>query len=399
MNKDNQFRSSSFFMAEGDILHILINEESYSGSPISIVLDGVETKDVVPGAVVALEATDIISTGFKAHWQLKENCDGYYFNLATDADMTPHVAGFDNLDVGNINELVVTGLTDGVTYYYQISAYNDIGEGAESNVITVGIPAVYVTDIDGNLYTTVIIGTQEWMVQNLRTFTYADGTPIPNLPINADWIAEDGSTGHDGAYCWYNNEDPLDPSADTSIFDYGALYNQHAVDNIHGLAPTGWRVPSDADILVLRTYIGGDTLGGGKLKEVGLTHWDTPNEGATDTYGFKALPAGARVLNGDFYELFTVSVFWLSDMGDQIQMKFNSASLDSYVGYEPNFGFSVRCMRDLTVGTTYVIFTDGITTFRKGVRDHALVVDVALTVLAFSGVEGVDWENVRTVEL
>jgi uncharacterized protein (TIGR02145 family) len=387
MNKDNIFKSSEFYMAKNDILHILIESEV---GDVSIVLGGQESVSLVPGAVVALDASDIISGGFTANWQLIENADGYYFNLATDPDMTPHISGYDNCDVGNVDHVHITGLTDGKTYYYQLSAYNDIGEGAESNIITTPLPAVTVTDIDGNVYDTVIIGTQEWLVQNLRTTKYADGTPIPNLPIAGAWIAD-----VTGAYCWYNNDV-------ANKEEYGALYNWYAVDNAHGLAPTGWRVPSEADVNTLLTTIA--PLSNDDLKEIGLTHWMTPNTGATDTFGFSSRGAGQRSAGGVFASLGIYFRIWESDEYDATQGE--ECILGSYFGGNGTFeqankagGNSVRCMRDLTVGTTYVSYSDGVDTFRKGVRDHALVVDVALTALAFGGVEGVDWENIKTAEI
>lgn len=57
-----------------------------------------------------------------------------------------------------------------------------------------------VTDINGNIYNTIKIGTQIWMLENLRTTSYSDGTPINNLSNTADWIATT-----DGAYCNFNN--------------------------------------------------------------------------------------------------------------------------------------------------------------------------------------------------
>jgi uncharacterized protein (TIGR02145 family) len=253
-----------------------------------------------------------------------------------------------------------------------------------------------VADIDGNLYTTVIIGTQEWMVQNLKTTKYADGTPIPNLIINGAWLADTT-----GAYCWYNNEDPLDPSADTSIFDYGCLYNWYAVDNAHGLAPTGWRIPNEVDWLALITYLGGWAIAGGKLKEIGTTHWTVPNAGATDEYGFKFLPAGNRDNVGNFGTINNDGAVWSSDAhyGDAYYHNADYAEIYFTLGsltYKKT-GFSVRCMRDITVGTTYVSYTDGVDTYRKGVRSHAFVIDVVLTPLGFSGIKGIDWENIKTV--
>ena len=139
-----------------------------------------------------------------------------------------------------------------------------------------------VTDIDGNVYKTVVIGTQTWLAENLRTTKYNDGTQIPNVTAKSQW---DNLTTD--AYCWYNN----DPA--TYKATYGALYNWYAV-NTGKLCPTGWHVPSDAEWTTLTDFLGGEGYAGGKLKEKGTAHWVNPNVDATDEYGIKALPAGDR---------------------------------------------------------------------------------------------------------
>ena len=82
---------------------------------------------------------------------------------------------------------------------------------------------------------------------------------------------------------------------------YGYLYNQYAVDDVRNISANGWVVPSNSDISELSTYLGGDGVSGGKLKEVGLTYWNSPNTGATDEVNFKGRGAGKRVdLSGSF---------------------------------------------------------------------------------------------------
>jgi len=201
-----------------------------------------------------------------------------------------------------------------------------------------------VTDIDGNIYHTIIIGTQQWLVENLHTTRYMDGTAIPNLTLNADWIAEDGTPGHDGAYCWYNNDA-------VTYADFGCLYNWYAVDNAHGLAPVGWRIPSTADFNTLVAYLGGGVVAGGKLKETGLLHWLTPNTGATDGYGFSALGGGDRYTDGIFQLITEHGNFWttsdIAPVGNKESryISYNSAYI-SVASSSVRRGFSVRCMRD-----------------------------------------------------
>ena len=174
-------------MSAGDVLHMELIDES--GAIGDIILVGDDTL-AAPNPVIALPATNVTSSGFTANWTFTENADGYYFNLATDPDMTPHIGGYDNLDVGNVNHVVITGLTSGVTYYYQVSAYNDVGEGIESNIITTLITsALPLVDLDSNNYTTIVIGNQEWIVENLKVTKYADGSAIPNITADGSATA------------------------------------------------------------------------------------------------------------------------------------------------------------------------------------------------------------------
>lgn len=201
----------------------------------------------------------------------------------------------------------------------------------------------YVYDIDGNVYHYVKIGNQEWMVENFKSTKYADGTAIPNLTLNADWNAEDGTVGHDGAYCWYDNDI-------TNKEDYGAMYNWYARVNAHGLAPTKWRVASETDWNTLISFLGGDGIAGGKLKEIGLSHWTTPNLDATDEYGFKLLPGGERHPTGVFYNINNYAFMGCStefDASDAYWYNMGYNWSNVFKNYESKkSGFSVRMMRD-----------------------------------------------------
>src|SRR5674476_633708 len=115
-----------------------------------------------------------------------------------------------------------------------------------------------VTDIEGNVYHTVKIGTQTWMVENLKTTKYKDGTAIPLVTDNKVWINLPTP-----AYCWYDND------ATTYKNTYGALYNWYAV-NTGKLAPTGWHIPTDAEWTTLQNYVGGELVAGDKMKATTL---------------------------------------------------------------------------------------------------------------------------------
>ena len=215
----------------------------------------------------------------------------------------------------------MTGLTDGTTYYVRAYATNAIGT-SYGNQLTL---LTKVADNDGNTYNTVKIGNQVWMAQNLATTKYNDNSSIPNLTLAAAWIAENGTAGHNGAYCWYNNDGttykPL----------YGAIYNWYAV-NTGNLCPTGWHVPSDEEYQTLELFLGmapGTNPGqvgawedrgtdqGTQMKNT--TGWSTglPNLNGTNTSGFSALPGGYRFgVDGSFQSLGQVSYWWASDQVD-----------------------------------------------------------------------------------
>jgi len=221
--------------------------------------------------------------------------------------------------------------------YPTIKAYVDTLNAERIDLNVVNPSTSTYADYDGNIYTTIIIGNQEWMIENLRTTHYNDGTEILNLVDIGDWAIDTN-----GAYCWYNNNI-------TYKTPYGALYNWNVVNNIHGLAPIGWRIPTLSDFNTLISSIGGNTIAGGKLKESGLIHWNTPNTDATNEYGFVALPGGERS-DAAFDNLGDMSGIWTStnwgiDSGYMCQLSKSSGSATMSVWFQL-YGLSVRCMRD-----------------------------------------------------
>jgi uncharacterized protein (TIGR02145 family) len=195
-----------------------------------------------------------------------------------------------------------------------------------------------IKDIDGNVYTSVTIGTQSWMVENLKVTSYNDGSQILNIINNSEWV---NSTT--GAYCWYNNDATINKDI------YGALYNWYAV-NTGKLCPSGWHVPSADEWDNLIIYLGGESGAGGKLKETGITHWLSPNTGATNETGFTALPSGHRNNFGDYSYLGSVGIWWSpndynSNSIYAYQMPYNSSALVKYLDWK-YMGFSVRCLRN-----------------------------------------------------
>lgn len=197
-----------------------------------------------------------------------------------------------------------------------------------------------VTDIDGNIYKTVTIGTQVWMAENLKTTKYRNGDPISNVTGPVTW---DNLTT--GALCDYNN-------SQNSTAKFGKLYNWYSVSDIRNIAPNGWKVPSSSDWETLTTYLGGENIAGGKLKEKGVTNWISPNLGATNSTGFTALPSGGRVDNGVYSEVGESTSWWASDVfskPSEYAFSIYILSNTEEIGrtfVNRYYGFSVRCIKE-----------------------------------------------------
>jgi uncharacterized protein (TIGR02145 family) len=191
-----------------------------------------------------------------------------------------------------------------------------------------------VSDIDGNSYATIPIGTQVWMAENLKVVHYRNGDAIPNVTDANAW--NNLSTG---AYCWYNNNL-------TNKNIYGGLYNWYSITDSRGIAPPGWHVPTQIEWQTLVNFLGNDTQAGGQMKEAGTAHWLSPNTGATNESGFTALPGGSQ----SFTDLHYIGNWW-----SVTEYDLTSADI-LYIGYngagtsggssQKTCGFSVRCVRD-----------------------------------------------------
>jgi uncharacterized protein (TIGR02145 family) len=233
---------------------------------------------------------------------------------------------------------IITGLTANTTYYERAYATNSAGTGYGS-VVSFTTPGT-VTDIDGNVYNTVVIGTQVWMVENLKTTRYRNGDPIQNITDSTQWNIYLTT----GAYCNYHNNVSY---ANT----YGCLYNWYAVSDSRNIAPTGWHVPTNAEWTTLTNFLGGYTVAGGKLKEAGTMHWASPNTNATNETGFTALPGGYREGFYGTFELITNYLYsWSSTEVNAsnawfVLMGYNFGNMTEGI-YDKIFGFSVRCIKD-----------------------------------------------------
>ena len=272
----------------------------------------------------------------------------------------------DGIGTGSFTSSII-GLTASTLYYVRAYATNSVGTGyGDTQLFTTASSSNTVTDIDGNVYQTVTIGTQVWMAENLKATHYRNGDAIPIVTDGATWI---GLTT--GAYCHYGNDM-------NNVATYGRLYNWHAVVDSRSIAPPGWHVASDAEWKQLEMYLGMSQTGadqtgwrgtdeGGKLKETGTTHWLSPNAGATNESGFSGLPGGYRYLGGQYYDVGSHAVYWSStEAGSGFAWCRNlsnaSSGVHRYDGGKED-GFSVRCVKDPTVtdidGNVYQTVTIG----------------------------------------
>jgi uncharacterized protein (TIGR02145 family) len=215
---------------------------------------------------------------------------------------------------------------------------------------------VQLQDADGTIYKTIIIGSQTWMAENLKTTRYNDGTVISNLSDDSMW-----SNTKNGAQCIYNNSKNLD-----TLNNYGRLYNWYAV-NSGKLAPKGWHIPSEAEWAVLETYLISNgynydgTLKNNKIAKsladtLGWTVFDSLNtighidinQKINNKSGFSAHPGGIRDLNGNFNSIGEAGNWWSStndNWANTFSLYFYDVGLLNYGG-DNNAGLSVRCVKD-----------------------------------------------------
>jgi uncharacterized protein (TIGR02145 family) len=196
-----------------------------------------------------------------------------------------------------------------------------------------------ITDIEGHVYNTIGIGSQIWMIENLRTTLLNDGTQIPLVSNDSLWnrIISPG-------YCWYKND------STTFGIAYGTLYNFHTVAS-GLLCPVGWHVPDKSEWETLTAFLGGDDIAGGKLKDYYSSYWQGPNYCIVNNFGFNALPGGKRLsITGRFDESGLRGYWWTSSSMDghfaiSKSMSNLSLKLDNLASGK-NEGFNIRCIKD-----------------------------------------------------
>jgi uncharacterized protein (TIGR02145 family) len=216
-----------------------------------------------------------------------------------------------------LSRLSILYLTILIIFIFQSNSCSD----DKTNTIPYSI-----TDIDGNIYHSVIIGSQVWLIENLKVTHYRNGDPIQTT---------------------HNYDYDLTPS-NSQIF--GRLYNWYAVTDSRKLCPPGWHIPTDAEWKTLINYLGGDSIAGGKLKARDTVFWKSPNTGATNESGFNALPGGYCYNAGEFSLIFYSAAFWSSTeiSSGNAWNRYLAYDLKNIYRYNASkySGFSVRCLKD-----------------------------------------------------
>ena len=229
---------------------------------------------------------------------------------------------------------------------------NDLSAGSKEAIpggIIVFIPPTpwacgdtLVDSRDSNEYSTVLIGTQCWMKENLAY--------LPIVHNNSESLSQGSNSLPSYGVYGYNGSDVPTAKATYNYSTYGVLYNWYAVSQA-SICPTNWHVSSHAEWTTLATYLGGKSIAGGKMKETGTTHWTSPNTGADNSSVFTALPAGERFTNGTFNVLRNNAYFWSSsayydtDYSWLWILKYNNIEAGNGMT-DRDCGCSIRCIKD-----------------------------------------------------
>ena len=232
----------------------------------------------------------------------------------------------------------ITGLSNLTTYYVTAYATNEKG-----TVYSTDVKQFIADFICGNAvphggknYQTVQIGTQCWFKENLNI-----GTKINSSQEQTD-------NGIIEKYCY--NDDESNCTTYGGLYQWDEMMQYVTTKGAKGICPDGWHLPTDAEWTMLTTKLGGESVAGGKMKEIGTVHWFSPNTGATNSSGFTALPGGSRGSIGSFTNLASSANSWSSLQLDTASSWSRSLTYD-YEGVNRSYdtkeyGFSARCTKD-----------------------------------------------------
>lgn len=305
----------------------------------------------ITGTLASLGDKDL--NGFGICWDVSENpdCEGSALELGLP------------LTAGEFSA-TVSGLSASTRYYFRAFAVlNAQTEYSQEKAFTTRPAAEdMVMDAEGNIYPVVQIGDQIWMAANLKSTMYSDKTPIPYVEDHMEWFH---FTRESLGFSWYDN-------VLTHGYAYGGLYTWAAAtraydgistieEGVQGVCPDGWHLPGDGEWKQLEMHLGMSQEAadakkwrgldqGGKLKQTGTEYWKNPNVGATDEFGFNALPGGYRHGSADFEEVYQTTRFWTSTQNGYGYVWYRQLDYDTAAVYRDFSGVyrghSVRCVKD-----------------------------------------------------
>jgi uncharacterized protein (TIGR02145 family) len=293
---------------------ILTGEKIFEIFDTTMILNGIE-----------------LTEGLEGKWQVIQSSDAYWLS-----------------DSSNNECEFIGSLLGNYTLRWTVS------NGEEEKSEDIQIKIIGFTDSRDDIeYRAIKIGNQIWMAENLECISYQNGDPIIDGSTVGDYSNENNPK------YWFAYNDDV-----ANINTYGRLYTWYAVADSRGISPKGWHVPNDSEWNLLQFAMGMDfsqldsvcnenNLIGSRLKEVGTTHWNLPNLGATDEYHFKALPAGyRRRFDKNFEFKGEYACFWTTTSSElnyenawYRHLYFDKENICRSNNYK-NYGFSVRCVKN-----------------------------------------------------
>jgi uncharacterized protein (TIGR02145 family) len=322
-----------------------------NSAELNMKLNKTDTASLSNRIYAKLNKTDTASLSDRINAKLNSTVFPYYPGLQKGHIMYWNGSNWVNLNPGTAGQVLkMSSASEPVPVW---------GTDATASTTAFSPCGTTITDIDGNVYNTVLIGSQCWTKENLRVRRYNNGTAI-------QFNATGGSGGSSstwqnltiGAHTIYANDSTATPS---NLTKYGYLYNWYAAKGISttgtiastdtlNICPTGWHVPTDAEWATLTTELGGESVAGGKMRSTGYAYWNFPNSDATNVSGFSALPGSFRDSDGGFRFIGNYAYF-LSTTQSTSNNAWNR-NLNTYNGnvgrdnYNKSVGASVRCIRD-----------------------------------------------------
>jgi len=229
----------------------------------------------------------------------------------------------------------ISSLLPNTTYYIRAFATNNLGTRYSNQLLE--NTSLIATDLDGNMYPGIKIGTQTWLSKNLNVTKYQNNDSIEQVISSSTWL-----NLMEGAWSYSDNSSSYGGT-------YGKLYNWFAATDQRKICPIGWKIPSDADWTILTDFLGGLDVAGGKLKSTGISIWQIPNNWANNLSYCSGLPGGYRDESGQFLGLGYYGLWWSSTsdgpnaLSRYVYNEFNYASKDSSA---KNQGLAIRCLME-----------------------------------------------------